>query len=247
MEHFAGAHSKIERANDHIAQLDSEVSLLQQSDVAFIEIQPEAGYEVIKHDLLSDKEALRKIALISGDVFHNLKCALDYAWIETITKLAPYALSKFAKFPVYPTGVALEAALRGNGIDKAAGGRLFETILTKIKPYSTGDYAIWPIHRLNIRDKHRLLIPVVLYASVSGIETEENAIISRDGFTAGTHQEPPWYIHMRPGVHVRNTGKVSIGISFEYGNAGYESIFADTLHMYSQSILGVVKVLEALV
>jgi hypothetical protein len=197
MEHFAGAHSKIERANDHIAQLDSEVSLLQQSDVAFIEIQPEAGYEVIKHDLLSDKEALRKIALISGDVFHNLKCALDYAWIETIT--------------------------------------------------STGDYAIWPIHRLNIRDKHRLLIPVVLYASVSGIETEENAIISRDGFTAGTHQEPPWYIHMRPGVHVRNTGKVSIGISFEYGNAGYESIFADTLHMYSQSILGVVKVLEALV
>jgi hypothetical protein len=86
-----------------------------------------------------------------------------------------------------------------------------------------------------------------LYASVSGIETEENGIISPGGFTHGTLQEPPWYINMRPGVHVKKKGKVSFSVSFQYGEAADESVFADTLHVYSEPILGVVKVLEALV
>jgi hypothetical protein len=244
MAYFNDARAKIERANHHIARLENRIELLQQSDVATIEINPKLGNEVIKHDIV-DREGITKIALIMGDAVHNLKCALDYAWVETITKLTPHALRNFAKFPAYPTEDALESALRGHGIDQATD--LFSRVMGDIKPYARGNHAIWPIHRLDIRDKHRLLIPVILYSSVSGIETEEDGIISPGGFTLGTHQEPPWYINMRSGVHVKDKGKASFTISFEYGDAVDESVFADTLHIYSQPILRIVETLETLV
>lgn len=246
MANFADARLKIERANLHIARLNSRIEVLEQSDVATIEVNPKFGNEVIKHDL-RDIEGKSVIALIAGDAFHNLKCALDYAWIETITKLAPRALEKFGKFPVYPTRYALEGALRGHGIEQSS-GILFKVILDEIKPYATGNHAIWPVHRLDIRDKHRLLIPTILYTSISGIETQDRSgNISRDGFTAGTHQEPPWFVPMEPGVKVKNKGKVSISVSFDYGNEGHETVFADSLQVYTQPIVGVVKKLEALV
>jgi len=243
---FADAHLKIERANHHIARLNARIELLEQSDVATIEIDPKFGNQVIKHDIM-DRKGIDILALIAGDASHNLKCALDYAWVETITQLAPKALGKFAKFPVYPTRDDLEAALRGNGIEKAPKD-LFTVMLGEIQPYAAGNYAIWPIHRLDIRDKHRLLIPTILYTSVSGIETQDDAgEVSRNGFTAGTQQEPPWYIPMPLGVEVKNKGKVSITVSFDYGNMGHETIFADSLQMYAQPILAVVKILETLV
>jgi hypothetical protein len=68
-----------------------------------------------------------------------------------------------------------------------------------------------------------------------------------NGFTAGTHQEPPWYISMPPGIHVKNKGKVSLSILFEYGNAGDETMFADMLQFYSQCLLKTVETLEAVV
>jgi len=120
-------------------------------------------------------------------------------------------------------------------------------ILTDLKPYAGGDHAIWPIHRLDIRDKHRLLIPVIFYSSVSGIETEHNGEVFPNGFTLGTHQEPPWKISMPPGVHVKNKGKVSLSITFEYGDAGDDPIFADTLEFCSQHFLRIVETLEALI
>jgi hypothetical protein len=131
---FSDARAKIERANHHINRLNTRIELLEQGDVATVEINPEFGNEVIKHDI-ADRGSIERIALIAGDAFHNLKCALDYAWIETITNLAPAALKNFGKFPAYPTYYALEAALRGHGIDQAASD-LFNAMLTQVKPYA---------------------------------------------------------------------------------------------------------------
>jgi hypothetical protein len=58
---------------------------------------------------------------------------------------------------------------------------------------------------------------------------------------------PPWYIPIPIGVKVKNKGDLSISVSFDYGNEINEIIFADMLDMYSQAILRIVEVLEALV
>ncbi len=245
MGNFSGARLKIEWANHHIARLTSRIKLFHESCTSSVEINPELGNEVIKHDIPCG-DARRDIALIAGDAFHNLKCALDYAWIETITKLAPNALGKFAKFPVYPTYDDLEAALRGNGIDRAS-DELFRVMLSDIEPYAGGNVAVWSVHRLNIRDKHRLLIPVFFYSSIRGIETEDETGISKNGFTFGTHQEPPWYVPMPAGTHVKKNGKLSFSVMFKYGKAEDEAAHAEEIPVYSRLFLNVVETLEAFV
>ena len=246
MSIFRQSRAKLDWANKHIAALERRIELLRHSDVATVEINPDGGNEVIKHDI-TDGEGIREIALLAGDVVHNLKCVLDYAWLETISVLAPSAKSKFAKFPVYPTQAELKAALCGNKIDEAAPA-LLDVMLRDVKPYTEGDFAIWPIHRLDIRDKHRLLIPVIFYSSISGIEIQdERGDIHTNGFTMGTEQRPPWYIPMPKGAHVTNTGKVSLNLMFEYGPGGYDSRTMDPFPVYSTFILQVVEKLEALV
>src|SRR4051812_1772133 len=107
---FKEARLKIKRANTHIADVKERISSLPDSYVASIEKHPTGGYEVIKHDL-SDPECLTDIAIMVGDAVHNLKCALDYAWHQTMIRFAPAAISRFSKFPVYETVDKLETAL----------------------------------------------------------------------------------------------------------------------------------------
>lgn len=69
---FKQARAKIKRANHHIAQLDTQIELLEQSDVGTVEINPEFGNEVIKHDI-PDRNLVSQIALIAGDAVHKSK------------------------------------------------------------------------------------------------------------------------------------------------------------------------------
>lgn len=91
---------------------------------------------------IADREKiLTTAALWIGDAVHNLKCALDYAWMETIERVAPVAISRFAKFPVYPTQEALEGALRGAKIHDVCQS-LFRLMVDDIRPY---DRRILPV------------------------------------------------------------------------------------------------------
>jgi hypothetical protein len=244
MARLPDAHLKIKRANEHIADLEKTISSLPESDIATVEINPQGGNEVIKHDF-GNPDVLTDLALIAGDAVHNLKCALDYTWLETISVLVPDAVSKFSKFPIYATKDKLEGALRGKKIDTACPD-LFKLVVDEIKPYNGGDFAIWSVHRLDIRDKHRLLIPALHYSSVSGIETKNKSTgeISRDGFTMATNQPPPLCIPMPLELHVEKKGKVSVSVMFEHGEPEREFRMADTLKVYSHFIVEVVKRFE---
>jgi hypothetical protein len=244
---FHGSRLKIERANKHITDLDQRIGSLPDSDVATVEINPEGGNEVIKHDF-GDDTVIADIALMAGDAVHNLKCALDYSWLETVKRVVPSAISKFAKFPIYPTRNELEAALRGKEIHVAS-PNLFALMLDNIQPYDGGNFAVWTLHRLDIRDKHRLLIPVISYSSISGIATENKRTgeTTREGFTMLTDQKPPLYVPMPPDVHVTDKGKIAISVMFEYGMPGREGRIVDSFSLYSHFILQIVQTLETFV
>ncbi len=245
MSVYEGARLKIERANHHIANLNARMEAFRNSNVATVEINPDAGNEAIKHDF-TDKSAVPELALIAGDAIHNLKCALDYSWLETVAKLVPSAVSKFAKFPVYRTRDEVEAALRNRQVDVCSPA-LFDLVMSKIQPYDGGNFAIWPVHKLDIRDKHRLLIPVIQYSSIDGIETENQRTreISKNGWTWGTNQGPPLFVPMPIDIHVRNTGKVSTSVMFQYGAPRHE-VHMDTFDILSRYILQTVELLESI-
>jgi hypothetical protein len=183
---FSDSRAKIKRANEHIADLQAKIADLPKHYISSIQIDAGARYKAIKYDV-ADTDFMVDVALLIGDAVHNLKCALDYAWIETIERLIPSAVNRFAKFPVYPSRNALEGALRGREVDEIS-KNIFRFIVEEIKPYNGGNFAIWPVHVLDKRDKHRLMIPLVHFASIKGIKLEDQTGTIHTGSTWGTTQ-----------------------------------------------------------
>lgn len=200
---LSNARLKLDRAKKHIADVQAIIAGLPDRYTATTEINPKAGNPVIKHDLRDRREIASELALIIGDAIHNLKCALDYAWGRSLGKIAPYALTGFTKFPVYPSSNQLEATLRKREIDTFA-PVLFDLVISKLKPYEGGNDSIWAIHRLDILDKHRLLIPVVEFVGIEDIEVENERGERVRGFSWATLQKPPYYVPIEAGWHIND-------------------------------------------
>jgi hypothetical protein len=240
---FRSARSKIERAKKHIAELETIISALPDSYTATIEINPNGGNEVLKHDLRDRDKLIDEIALILGDAIHNLHCALDHAWMSVLTKLCPTSINNQTKFPIFPVRKQVEGALRGVEIDGAAPA-LFKSVLDEIRPYAGGNESIWSIHILDIDDKHRLLLPVIEFGSPQGIEVEnEHGKVVKAG-TWGTAEKPPYYVPIELGWHVKNKGKVAVTVLFDEGPAFQFTDIRDMLWAFSIQTVNVIQTLE---
>jgi hypothetical protein len=234
------ARLKIKRANDHIAEIRKRLLTLQDSETSIIEIDSATGGERLKHDF-GDRTAFTDIALMLGDAIHNLKCALDYTWSQTVARLVPDAAGKFSKFPVYQYADQLKDAMEGRKINTSA-PRLFGFVMTEIKPYEGGNPAIWTVHKVDIRDKHRLLIPVFTNLSIVGIEVEDERGERHTANTWATTQEPPFYVDYKAGIHIKNKGMLSYEVIWE--DSGYLAHIPGTITHFSDFVLKVVEVFE---
>jgi hypothetical protein len=241
---FSDARAKIEWANKHIGELEKRLSDLPNSYVSRVEIDPKFSNQTIVHDVADREKLFTTIALLIGDAVHNLKCALDYAWIKTIERAAPSALSSFAKFPVYRTPEDLEAALRGREIHVSC-PRLFDLMLDKICPYSGGNFFVWAVYVLNKRDKHRLLIPLTPYGSIGGIELEDEHGVIHRGDTWGIDDSPPYYVTFTADLSVKNKGQLFFSIAIDETVLEHTPRVKDTLSVCSGYVAEVVETLEA--
>lgn len=245
MSTYKGARLKIKRADKHIAEAESTIGILKDRLVCTANVNPETGGEFIKCDFkeTSDRDSFDELATVIGDAIHNLKCALDHAWLETATRLIPTRNWERTKFPCFLERNELEAALRKLQIDTSS-PNFFNLILNDIKPYDRGDFAIRTIHELDLRDKHRLLIPVVHYSSIGRIYLEDESGMLHKGETWGTTQPLPHFVPFIRGLHVKEPGSASFEVMFQYGSAERETRAVDTLRLYSQHISRVVELLE---
>jgi hypothetical protein len=137
----------------------------------------------------------------------------------------------------------MEGALRGIKIDRSAPA-LFARIVNDIKPYDGGNDSIWSIHVLDVDDKHRLLLPIIEFASIQGIEVEHESGKILPGSTWGTSEKPPYYVPIEVGWHVKNKGKVSFSVLFDEGPRFQFSDIRDMLHTFSIQVFNVVQLLE---
>jgi hypothetical protein len=240
---FESSRLKIDRAKHHIAELESVISALPKSYTATVEINPNGGNEVLKHDLRDRDKVINDIALTLGDAIHNLHCALDHAWMSVLTKLCPASINNQTKFPIFPVRKQVEAALRGVEIDSTSTA-LFDLVLDQIKPYEGGNDSIWGIHILDIDDKHRLLLPVIEFASIQGIEVENEHGKVVLGATWGTAQKPPYYVPIESGWHFKNKGKVTFSVLFDEGQRFQFADIREMLWAFAMQVFVAVQSLE---
>lgn len=246
MGKYADARLKIERADKHIQDLYTAVGSLPNAYTSTIEIDHNIPAQSIKYDFPGVTPFLRDIALITGDAIHNLRTSLDYAWMETIRRVAPIALNKYAKFPVRETATELENTLRGAEIHLAS-PPLFNCILSQVKPYLSGNTLLYALHRLDIADKHHLLLPLINHAVIEGIEVEDEMGARHKGGTWLMQGVGPYYVSFRTDYKIHDQGKLFVQVVLNDRSALKGLEILDALQALGKVSLYVVETLELVV
>lgn len=215
---FPGAHLKIERAKKHIQDLSSLwVSEFGLTDfhATSVETDLDTGYDSLKVEI--NKAVPEEFMCIAGDALHNLRTALDFV-ANDIEFAHTGKRSHNTCFPVRDTRDELVTAINGGFVCKAP-TRIVDFIVDVIQPYEGGDsQTIWALHRLDVEDKHRLLIPSVQFQWIRHIRYQDE---SGDVFEFpewhATGEDPPKFPTGKRKVEVTDKGYATVGIVFAHG------------------------------
>jgi len=165
---LTGTWVKIERAGKHIIDFHAaQQAFLDSYPVAFThDDEPDSTghYNVRIADI---KPVPPELSLILGDAIHNLRSALDLLACQLIKLRSNDHNCKNIYFPILDSAKDFIKALKKNEEDFELMGEFAINILTQLQPYRGGKgHKLWMLHRLDIQDKHRLLI--VVLPSING-------------------------------------------------------------------------------
>jgi hypothetical protein len=151
-----GVRVKIERANRHISDLESEIqSYFGRNPYRVIrEIDPKTGGYIFR--LHIDEDIPSCISGIIGDIVHNLRAALDQLVSQLVIANSQQP-SRRAGFPIAASIQKFEPDAQGKL--KGIGVRA-NRLIRRLKPYKGGNDFFWLIHELDRMDKHTSIIPV---------------------------------------------------------------------------------------
>lgn len=239
---FHGPRLKIERAKQHINDLQSRIRQFEAGDLYSLCVQtnPQTGNDVLEATVT--QSVPDDFGLIIGDALHNLKAALDFAVNEVVfIRLGEF--DDYTRFPVRDNRQKLEAAVTGGKISQASKA-VASFIVDSVKSYEGGNEAMWALHRLNILDKHRLLLPVMQINGISNIRIKHDRgenlmgtwIITR---TRTVRHEVGWR-----NCEIANKGNASLLVLFDKGLPLAGAPIVPTLIEFTKHVIGVLDGIE---
>jgi hypothetical protein len=188
----SGARLKVERSRQHIADLQEQVArwLSNAPEPEFTQEALDGGLTHVVR-LVHVPATPASWSLILGDVLHNLRSALDLlAWQAVIAGGGTPGTK--TGFPIYPHNDKNQGDKRVTLALRGANHELVEAI-RRLQPYNRcpnreklRSDALWILHRLNIEDKHHLL---VVAATVMG-DVSHNVPVEAVGCTVTVTLQP---------------------------------------------------------
>jgi hypothetical protein len=166
--HFDSARRKLERAEQHIRDLQTTIE-------AWIKLRPYRPLIKAKRkdgdawsvwiELLVDEPLPLNLPLILGDAVHNLRCALDHAMWDLIG-FDRGKQHKQLQFIVGFTRVDFESSVRG----VITPSQSVKDLLISLAAYPTGDgELLYAVHALDRADKHRAITPILHVSYVDSV------------------------------------------------------------------------------
>jgi hypothetical protein len=242
---FRDARLKIDRADKHISDLKEAILRLEDTYTSTIKIDRDSGHQGVIYTFPKFQDALIQLSPIVGDAIHNIHAALDFAYSAAVKSLIPSEVSKFTKFPVYPTREKLERVLKGRDIHVSC-PILFKTIIDEIQPYEGGQAGVINVlHDLDISDKHIVLLELLPTSWVHGIimRDEKGEASARSMLVKGNGV---YVLTFPKGFAIENKGKLYVTITVKDAGIFNGLPVSDMLSGFSQYILYVVQLLENL-
>ncbi len=155
---------KLGRAKQHLADLDRYHAWY---------LRDPHPYKAIREVQVDEADPIRSVAtyrfrmikpipaqwsVMAGDILHNLRSALDLLACQLV-EANDGTVTDRTEFPIGRSQTAWETGGSGRAILKSIDPDAM-TVLCALKPYQGGNDAFWAVHRLNITDKHNLLVPI---------------------------------------------------------------------------------------
>lgn len=152
---------KINRANQHLGDLKRTVADFLGQNPYKISAKHDPVKQQVTYYVAHIEPPPEALATITGDVLHNLRCALDHLAQQLYLAGSPgrVGFRDMTSFPIAKSAKAFKKDIGGKieGMRKDA-----IDAIRAMEPYKGGKGdALWTLHRLNNIDKHRLLVAVV--------------------------------------------------------------------------------------
>lgn len=159
-ERIALIQVKIERAKKHIGDLDAALKTFFDSKPYEVGAKRDPQTRKLVYYVARANAVPDCIAGIAGDAIHNLRSVIDHV-AQQLFLIGPKGTAGpkgWHKFPFGDSATDFETRLKGivQGLRPDA-----IDVLRCIEPYQGGKgHELWVLHRLDIIDKHRLLVTV---------------------------------------------------------------------------------------
>lgn len=240
---FRSAKLKIERANQHIGELASALGFFVQTDFHRLSIEKNAeGSDVLTFEAVGSFPP--QVPMLIGDALHNLHSALDHVAYEIVAATGATP-SREVAFPFAGSRDKLVEALREGEVQAAAGRGLVDHIIDTVRPYKGGNDALYGLHRLDIVDKHQLLVPLVYVAALLNVSAEDS---NRNRFQIGRLSVGQGgklnAIATAGTMKITDHGVPAFAIVLDKGEAFEGEPVLSTLQQLSQLVAGVVDGIE---
>jgi hypothetical protein len=186
---------KIKRAEQHLGEL-LKLFKLKKPFRYYVETNFKSGQRATFAK--RDETVANDAAIIIGDIFHNLRSAIDHAYWDCTNAFAKSEGEKRnIQFPVTSTEEALVKSILP-GLPSRVSDE-FCKALAELKPYrESGDTMLCAIHDLNVLDKHKLLIPTGNFTRITSTILQKQIPDFPSGMTdcgAGNcHRDVAWNV-----------------------------------------------------
>ena len=146
---------KINRGRKHIADASDFIDLYLSRNPFSVSTRRDPQTHRLIYFVNNVDQPDPQLAGIVGDALHNLRSSLDhiaYRLVENGTGMPP---SRHIYFPIFDDRTNYNS--HGHRQVRGASPNAVQAI-DAIRPYREGNSRLWQLHKLNIVDKHRLLL-----------------------------------------------------------------------------------------
>jgi hypothetical protein len=215
---LSGPRLKIERAKKHILDLNELLDRFVKSDFYSVRVELYRGQQSLWFEIDKSGFSATQAALIIGDALHNLKSSLDIMFNEIVEQCTNSPPAPNTRFPVRNTREEFAATIYGALKEQRISGLVYQLFMDSICPYEAGNYALWGLHKLNIADKHKLLIPVIRLLRFTGLrlENEKNDVVNPD-IAYFMDETGRFVLDTKGNLTLKNKGKAAATILFDVG------------------------------
>lgn len=163
--HFSSAQLKVDRASEHIADLNKMLSKKRPFSYV-LETNLDTRQRMVRTE--QDETIVKRASLVCGDALHNLRSALDQVYWQIVSPHVPCEKERSQiQFPFCKDADQLERKIKKRLADRV--GIHLMSAIRELKPYmgSDGNHFLVLVHEVNIVDKHKFLPPTADYTQLS--------------------------------------------------------------------------------